>query len=537
MENKNTFESDKESEMELTPSQENALLSDDDTEKGTNNAVNTAAKNFAANWRGKSILKPSAFGNVNANNATGNAVVDATASTSSTGAANANSVNAGGRVANTKMSLSEFIGADANNSNGLPSAVLANLNSNSKSPTETNSKSVQQRLNTSAGKSSTGNSEDAEQKKEDVSKGETNKKSKRGGKKVREKKERLERRAQLRATQPNESDTGTQMSNSNVTNEQTGNNNAVTNVAIRQLQQGKAQKRSHIKGETPPDVTQAQKKGRIAPREQKKSQISRETLASAISDANLLVAIFDSPVPNIIVPLTKEKYDMLYLAIDNFVFESIEADTNNFIPSFELNQLAKGVMKLRCSTPATKAWLTNAVAFLPPLWADMSLKVINFDDLPEPKKVLGLFRNCRVTEDKIIRYLAAQNPRLNFECWQIVTCTKSDNGLHVVFSIPIDQLVALNGLDFRLCFGSGVAMFKDISKKHKGNTAQTDAEMEVDDASQTTHANENVSQEANETNEHSQMPLEQTSSTHSETPKTGKTDVEMKNSNPESSKD
>lgn len=54
--------------------------------------------------------------------------------------------------------------------------------------------------------------------------------------------------------------------------------------------------------------------------------------------------------------------------------------------TFTENRHTQGVMKIRCSTPASKSWLIAAVPFIQPLWEGMSLLVTDFNNLPKPKK-------------------------------------------------------------------------------------------------------------------------------------------------------
>lgn len=111
-------------------------------------------------------------------------------------------------------------------------------------------------------------------------------------------------------------------------------------------------KRSRVHGETPPEVTQHKKRPR--------------TVAKAVSDANLLVAIADMPMPDFVAPMSRERYESLYKAINNLLFGDLE--NGGAMPTFVENHHTRGVMKIRCSTPATKHWLTCAVAYLPQLW-------------------------------------------------------------------------------------------------------------------------------------------------------------------------
>lgn len=83
-------------------------------------------------------------------------------------------------------------------------------------------------------------------------------------------------------------------------------------------------------------------------------------------------------------------------------------------------KLTRGVMKVTCSTPGAKSWLSNAVQRIPPLWSNIQLKVIDFNKLPQQNRVLGLFPNCKLNIEQIRQILAAMNPQLSVGCWTIL---------------------------------------------------------------------------------------------------------------------
>lgn len=329
--------------------------------------------------------------------------------------------------------------------------------------------------------------------KNDSSNADVLKKNKRGGRKVREKKERIARRMAQDASRKIDSSLEQQQTSSNAEKLYARKTDIEISIVARQMQHAKStstpNKRSLARGETPPDLSQAPKKGKKSQPAQKriqKQQLNKAvTMAQAVSDAHLLLAVVDMPVPDVVVPLTRERYDAIYKAIDSFVFKMLESDNNDHIPKFDDNVFTRGVMKIRCSTPATKTWLSTALQHFPNLWKDMKLNVINFADLPTPKKVLGLFKNCTLTDERIIFALGRQNEQINVECWTILSRTASDSGTHIVFGISEDQLVALQSLKFALHFGAGIAKFKDISKKPKSDQSQPTGAMEMEVGDQT----------------------------------------------------
>lgn len=489
--------------MDLTPSEEDELLKD--SESIVKNVQN-AANDFAAKWT-NNILKPSALGAV-LQHVTNAQTIAEVIKLGADAAESIDTKDANAANPNEHDKNDIDINTDAKLCIGIPDTVAAHLitDGQTKSPPENLQKTRQPIINEGASSSRDGNSE---QKVANEGKNDDDLKPKgrvRGGRRVREKNERKARAAESAAKMLNENKSDT--------------NKPPINVASRQMQQmdkKSTPKRSHVKGETPPDVTHVNKKGKASDGANKQTLISKQTLAKAVSDANLVMAVVDSPAEGVIVPLTKDKYDGLKKAIDAFVFKCIDTNMGSALPSFEVNQFTRGVMKVRCATPATKTWLSNAIVFLPKIWAGMTLKTMNFDDLPEPKKVLGLFRSCDLENDKILHYLAAQNPRLNVACWSTVSSSKSGAGLHIVFSMPEDQFEALKNLNFKLFFGSGTAMFRDISKKQRGETEPNADAMDIEE--------ENKDDE----NDVTIVPGNNiTSSTASaDTPKTGKANAEQ----------
>lgn len=236
-------------------------------------------------------------------------------------------------------------------------------------------------------------------------------------------------------------------------------------------------KRERSHGGTPPSLGQAHKKGRTANVGQ---SITKPSMAQVVADANLIVAITDMPVPNVIVPLTKEKYDKLYQTINSFMLSSLELASGGAIPTFDENILSKGVMKIRCTTPAAKTWLENSIPYFPILWDEMKLTVINFHDLPRSKKVLGLIPYCTASNDNILKMLGMMNACIDPKRWSVINRSDSANNAHITLGMSEDQLDVLKSRNFQLHFGAGIAKFKDISKKQSDVQAQEEAESEME---------------------------------------------------------
>lgn len=223
-------------------------------------------------------------------------------------------------------------------------------------------------------------------------------------------------------------------------------------------------KRQHVAGETPPDFHQLNKRGKTATNaQQKRIQTAKPSMATVVADAHLTVAIVDMPVPDMIVPLTKDKYDKIYEFIDTFILQTIK--TNMPCPKFDENRHTRGVMKIRCADSAAKKWLTGAIPYFGRLWEEIKLTVIDFDQLPQPKKVLGTFQNCKMSDSNILEMLGAMNACINTAYWTIVRRTISSKGVHVTFGVHEDQLAVLKSVGNILHFGAGIAKFMDISKK------------------------------------------------------------------------
>lgn len=253
----------------------------------------------------------------------------------------------------------------------------------------------------------------------------------------------------------------------------TGQSNAV-NRHLHHLKPTGTPKRGLVKGDTPPDVAHVHKRGKIIA-DHKRVTAAKPTMAEAVVDANLVLAIVDMPVPDVIVPLTQEKYSKLHQTITAFIMQSLETPGSGVIPTFGENTHTKGAMKIRCSTPASKTWLQSAIQYFPPLWKDMKLKAINFSELPRPKKVLGLFQHCNLSNANILKMIGAMNAGIDTEHWSIISRTATAKGTHIVMGMNEDQLAVLMSCNFQLHFGAGIAKFKDISKK----TANADASSEA----------------------------------------------------------
>lgn len=150
-------------------------------------------------------------------------------------------------------------------------------------------------------------------------------------------------------------------------------------------------------------------------------------------------------------------------------------------------------MRIRCSTPGAKTWLESAALYIPNLWDNMKLHVVEFNKIPTPHKILGLFPNCHMEERVICCMLQAMNECVNVSAWSIINSKTSDMGTHVCFAINADQYAILKGCNFKLFFGAGTALFKDLSENMSVQSAQEEmntednSDMEVsDDVSEVT---------------------------------------------------
>lgn len=181
--------------------------------------------------------------------------------------------------------------------------------------------------------------------------------------------------------------------------------------------------------------------------------------------------------------MDKVKYNKLYESINNTLFSDIEK--LSVIPTFGENKHVRGVMKVSCSTPGAKIWLSDAIARTAPLWQNMCLKVVEFTKLPRQIRVLGLFQNCTLEAEQIRTMLSAMNPHISVGCWTILSAKKTDVGMHIAFGIDKLQLDMLSASQFRLHFGVGYALFRDISKKEdepqQSGTAGNEMEMPTTD--------------------------------------------------------
>lgn len=250
---------------------------------------------------------------------------------------------------------------------------------------------------------------------------------------------------------------------------------ASTSMHRHGLQGQNTAKRGRVTGGTPPDATQKPKKANT---NAQKASTATVTMADAVIDANLVVAVYDSPAPGIILPMDQVKYKQLYESINNTLFSDIEKCS--VIPTFKENKHVRGVMKVQCSTPAAKAWLIDAIKRTLPLWANMNLNAVDYNKLPQQIRVLGLFPNCKLNAQQIRSLLNATNPHISAGSWTILSSKTTDKGAHVAFGMNELQLEMLKASRFKLFFGAGSALFKDISKKNANPKHDDQAEMDMD---------------------------------------------------------
>lgn len=249
--------------------------------------------------------------------------------------------------------------------------------------------------------------------------------------------------------------------------------------------QSPAMKRGRATGGTPPDLVHQNKKKTEPHTIMTANQTaSASSIASVIIDNSLMVAIIDSPTPGTLVPINKTKYDLLYEAMNQMLFlELSKSSITDPIPTYSDNMHTRGAMKVRCSTPGAKQWLTAAVPYIPTLWEGMSLNVIDFEKLPRQHKVLGFIPHWKGLPEQAKSMLGVMNKCLNVNCWSILSSKTTDKGAHITFGIDEDQLVMLSACNFKLHCGFGSALFKDISKKKDSRTTeklQAGSELDVE---------------------------------------------------------
>lgn len=175
---------------------------------------------------------------------------------------------------------------------------------------------------------------------------------------------------------------------------------------------------------TQPDITHSQKKKRNDGKSAAATTKTGPFMSDAVAEANLAVAIVDAKIPTILVTLTNKKYNKLYESVNGLIFDAIVGDK----PAPIFNKLTKGVMRVLCSTPAAKAWLFGAIQCIPPLWEGMSLQVVDFDKLPQQKRVLGLFPYCNMDAKQILQVLQVMNTCLNPNYWSPMNSKKNGTG-------------------------------------------------------------------------------------------------------------
>lgn len=200
-----------------------------------------------------------------------------------------------------------------------------------------------------------------------------------------------------------------------------------------------ANKRIRTKGETPPDVVHRNKK---QDRTNKTNTYTTDkTMSSIVKDTQLDMAIVDMPIEGLVRQMNQEQYGTLYDAINQLLFSSM--DTGNYMPTFEENRHTQGVMRIRCATQSSKTWLQMTILYITPLWNSMTLKVIHFEQLSRPKKILGFFKKCNASNESILKMIHAQNQCAWTDRWTIINRTTSPKGTSIAFGIEEEQLASL----------------------------------------------------------------------------------------------
>lgn len=105
-------------------------------------------------------------------------------------------------------------------------------------------------------------------------------------------------------------------------------------------------------------------------------------MALEVSETTMVVAIYDSPAKGILKPMDSTKYDKIFESINSKLFADISYDKCSDIPTLAFSQHARGAMKIECSSNDAKSWLSNTIQYMAPLWHNMQLKIVDFDELP-----------------------------------------------------------------------------------------------------------------------------------------------------------
>lgn len=115
----------------------------------------------------------------------------------------------------------------------------------------------------------------------------------------------------------------------------------------------------------------------------------------------------------------------------------------------------------------------------------MNLNVVDFNKQPKQNRVLGLFPNCKLNAEQVRNLLNATNPHMNVGCWTILSSKTTDKGAHIAFGLNKLQFDMLTANRFKMHFGVGCALFKDISRKEnttrRNNADANDMEIQTTD--------------------------------------------------------
>lgn len=207
--------------------------------------------------------------------------------------------------------------------------------------------------------------------------------------------------------------------------------------------------------------------------DQKATPRLQKNASDIVKEALLTMAIVHYK-DKIIIPITKEQYQLIFTAINEIMFDSLD---NNFMPTFDGMSIKRDVVRVVCSCSGSASWLESIGALLS-LKTKMPLLICTFGKIPWPRKFLAFFPYTKESNDRILRMLNLCNRNLPDIVWEVVRRKESDGGIHLLVKVDEDTAGTLRGNHDNLHFGAGKAKFREFIPKRKAKSKSNEEKEE-----------------------------------------------------------
>lgn len=284
----------------------------------------------------------------------------------------------------------------------------------------------------------------------------------------------------------------------------TGTTNTHQNRAAQQITSSSTATSSKRKRGTPLNDSKLAKR-----RDQKSTpQLnSGASYSSVVVESHLIMAVMHMDENNQgIVPATKELYTEVFYALNDLMFEDMDA--NSVLPSFHNTRIKQRVIRIACKSAESRLWLLGIAERLGEK-VGKSLKICDFDTVPHQRKFFAFFPYVKQDNDRILRMLNACNPQLQEIKWEVIRRKEISSGINLLITVEEETADKLTKNDGSLGFGAGNANFREIIPRSKKAPAGKSVEIRLDN--ETTDAEgENLDKLAN-------LSLVETTKQHTET--------------------